>query len=52
MTAALIGTQHGTALPEEISDDPEWLAVWADPRIADVMQDFRRSLLAWRAESR
>ena len=52
VTAALIGTQHGTALPEEISDDPEWLAVWADPRIADVMQDFRRSLLAWRAESR
>ncbi|HEX5756583.1 MAG TPA: hypothetical protein VFY12_09555 [Arenimonas sp.] len=50
VTTALIGTRHGIALPEEISSDPDWLAVWADPRITDVMQDFRRNVLAWRAE--
>jgi TolB-like protein len=42
----------GAKLPEELSRDPEWLAVWADPRLKDVMANFRRNLLAWRACSK
>jgi hypothetical protein len=50
MTGALMGHRLGIALPEEISDDPDWLAVWADPRLADVMAQFRRNVAAWRKE--
>ncbi len=48
-TNALISAPGGAKLPEEISTDPEWLAVWADPRMEDVMDMYRRNLLAWRA---
>ena len=46
---ALLGAPGGAKLPEEISQDPDWLAVWADPRIKDLMANYRRNLLAWRA---
>ena len=51
-TTALVFAPGGAKLPEEISTDPEWLAVWADPRIADVVDVYRTNLLAWRNEAR
>ncbi|MEZ5519929.1 MAG: hypothetical protein R3F08_00410 [Dokdonella sp.] len=49
MTLPLLAS-HGVArLPEEISTDPEWLAVWKDPRIKAVAEAYRRNLLTWRA---
>ncbi|HSE12268.1 MAG TPA: tetratricopeptide repeat protein [Rudaea sp.] len=50
-TATLLNLQGGAKLPEEISRDPPWLAVWADPRMTDLMAVYRRNLLAWRAGS-
>ena len=47
-TNALISVAGGAKLPEEISTDPAWLAVWADPRMEDVMSVYRQNLLAWR----
>jgi hypothetical protein len=47
-TQVLIRAPGGAKLPEEISTDPEWLAVWADPRIEDVISVYRQNLLAWR----
>ena len=44
----LTAAPGGARLPEEISTDPEWLAVWADPRIEEVMSVYRQNLLAWR----
>jgi TolB-like protein/tetratricopeptide (TPR) repeat protein len=35
-------------LPEEISRDPEWLAVWADPKLRDLMTAYRANILAFR----
>jgi TolB-like protein/tetratricopeptide (TPR) repeat protein len=51
-TFPLIGNRFGIALPEEVSDDPQWLALWDDPRVADLMTEFRRNVVAWRAEQR
>jgi hypothetical protein len=51
-TFPLIGNRFGIALPEEISDDPQWLAPWDDPRLAELMAEFRRNVGAWRAEQR
>ncbi len=48
-TNVLCNAPGGAKLPEEISTDPEWLAVWADPRMEDVMSVYRQNLLAWRA---
>ncbi|CAN5323868.1 hypothetical protein BH11PSE14_BH11PSE14_05800 [soil metagenome] len=48
-TAALVAAPGGAKLPEEMSSDPEWLAVWADPAAKDLMAVYRRNLLAWRA---
>jgi TolB-like protein len=48
-TVALVSSPQGAALPEEISRDADWLAVWADPRLKDLMAVYRRNLLAWRA---
>jgi hypothetical protein len=45
----LIFAPGGAKLPEEISTDPQWLAVWADPRLEDVINVYRQNLLAWRA---
>jgi len=47
-TNVLLSAPGGAKLPEEISTDPEWLAVWADPRIEDMMSVYRQNLLAWR----
>ena len=51
-TSALLNQPGGAKLPEEVSRDPGWLAVWSDPRLKDVMTNYRRNLLAWRACSR
>jgi adenylate cyclase len=48
-TFTLLNVPGGASLPEEISRDASWLAVWADPRLKDLMAVYRRSLLAWRA---
>jgi TolB-like protein/Flp pilus assembly protein TadD len=48
-TVTLLGQPGGAKLPEEISRDPAWLAAWNDPRLKDVMANYRRNLLAWRA---
>ena len=39
---------RGAQLPEEISQDPEWLAVWADPKLHDLMTAYRANLIAFR----
>ena len=39
---------RGALLPEEISQDPEWLAVWADPKLHDLMTAYRANLVAFR----
>jgi len=52
LTTPLTGAPGGAKLPEELSRDPDWLAVWADPRLKDVMAAYRRNLLAWRACAR
>ena len=39
---------RGALLPEEISQDPEWLAVWADPKLHDLMAAYRANLIAFR----
>ena len=52
LISALLSRPGGAKLPEEISRDPEWLAVWSDPRLKDVMTNYRRNLLAWRACSK
>jgi TolB-like protein/tetratricopeptide (TPR) repeat protein len=51
-TSPLIFAPGGAKLPEEISTDPAWLAVWADPRLGDVTRVYRENLLAWRAGTR
>jgi TolB-like protein/tetratricopeptide (TPR) repeat protein len=51
-TNALVFAPGGAKLPEEISTDPAWLAVWADPRLGDVTRTYRENLLAWRAGTR
>jgi len=51
-TFALVNAPGGAKLPEEMSADPEWLAVWNDPRMQDVMTVYRRNLVAWRASRR
>ncbi len=38
----------GAKLPEEISTDPEWLAVWNDPRLAELMTAYRANLAKFR----
>jgi len=48
-TGSLVFAPGGASLPEEISTDPAWLAVWADPRLGDVLEVYRENLLAWRA---
>ena len=35
-------------LPEEISQDPEWLAVWNDPKLAELMSEYRKNIAAFR----
>ena len=35
-------------LPEEISRDPEWLAVWNDPKLRELMTAYRANIIAFR----
>jgi tetratricopeptide (TPR) repeat protein len=39
---------RGALLPEEISQDPEWLAVWADPKLRDLMAAYRANIANFR----
>ena len=48
ITEALLLGPTGARLPEEISRDPDWLAVWADPKLREVMQLYRANLAAFR----
>jgi adenylate cyclase len=50
LTSALYLAPGGAKLPEEISQDPQWLAVWDDPRMKAIADYYRRHLLAWRAQ--
>ena len=45
----LTSAPGGARLPEEISQQPDWIAAWNDPRMKDLMTVYRRNLLAWRA---
>jgi len=38
----------GARLPEEVSQDPEWLAVWNDPKLRETMTAYRANLAAFR----
>jgi TolB-like protein/Flp pilus assembly protein TadD len=42
-------TGRGELLPEEVSTDPEWLALWTQPQVRDWYDAYRRNVLAWRA---
>ena len=42
-------TGRGELLPEEVSTDPAWLALWDDPRVRDWMAEYRRNVLKTRA---
>ena len=48
ITESLLLGPTGARLPEEISHDPAWLAVWADPKLREVMQLYRANLAAFR----
>ena len=39
---------QGLRLPEEISRDPEWLAIWDDPKLHDLMTAYRANIIAFR----
>ena len=45
---SLCSAPDGARLPEEISTNPDWIAVWKDPRMKDLMTVYRRNLLFWR----
>lgn len=51
-TTVLVLAPGGARLPEEISTDPQWLAVWNDPRMKPMTDVYRRNLLAWRAQEK
>jgi hypothetical protein len=51
-TSTLLAAAGGAKLPAEMSRDPAWLAVWADPRLRDVVANYTRNLQAWRACSK
>jgi TolB-like protein/Tfp pilus assembly protein PilF len=48
ITEAILLGPGGARLPEEISRDPDWLAVWADPKLREVMELYRANLAAFR----
>ena len=48
ITEAILLGPGGARLPEEISRDPDWLAVWADPKLREAMQLYRANLAAFR----
>jgi TolB-like protein len=48
ITHPLYDTPRGARLPEEISQDPDWLAAWSDPRLRETMAAYRTNLAAFR----
>jgi adenylate cyclase len=48
LTTPLLSASGGARLPEEMSSDPEWLTVWNDPRIEEVMMAYRANIAAFR----
>ena len=44
----LLNGPSGARLPEEVSQDPAWLAVWADPKLRELMAAYRANLIAYR----
>ena len=48
MTRPMSNNNRGALLPEEISRDPEWLAVWADPKLRPLMDEYRKNIIAFR----
>jgi len=44
----LLQSNRGALLPEEISQDPEWLAVWADPKLSELMTEYRKNIETFR----
>jgi len=44
----LLGGPRGARLPEEVSRDPDWLAVWNDPKLRETMAAYRANLAAFR----
>ncbi len=51
ITEALLLGPRGARLPEEISQDPAWLAVWSDPKLREVMELYRANLAAFRKDN-
>ena len=39
----------GAKLPEELSQDPDWIAAWKDPRLAEFMQAYRANIARFRS---
>ena len=44
----LLGGPHGARLPEEVSQDPQWVDVWNDPMLRETMAACRANLAAFR----
>jgi len=47
-TQALLSGPNGARLPEDISQDQDWLAAWNDPRLREAMAVYRTNLAAFR----
>ena len=47
-TLALSWSAGGAKLPEELSQDPQWLEAWGDPRAQEVMTLYRANVAAFR----
>jgi hypothetical protein len=48
VTTPLHGGPQGARMPEEISQDPGWLAAWNDPKLRETMAAYRANLAAFR----
>ena len=46
--SSLLNGLRVARLPEEISGDPAWLAVWSDPKLREMMEVYRANLTAFR----
>jgi len=47
-TLALSWAAGGAKLPEEMSQDPQWLDAWNDPRASELMALYRANIAAFR----
>jgi hypothetical protein len=48
LISPLVDGLREARLPEEISQDPEWLAIWSDPKLREMMEVYRANLTAFR----